>query len=192
MKITYGTLGEKGFLCGTFLLAAATSTVILFWERMLSFPYLGLPLYLVLCALVLTCLPTTGRMSRASVFRVLYRTLPALFLMGAIFHASSFSFSHELSVESPDLLFHFAEFFALGLLTARMVAPNREGRLSVRFFLLACSIVLGYGLLDEIHQSFVPGRQPSGLDLLCDASGGIFGILAYPVLFAGPRKVTSG
>ena len=157
---------------------------------MLSFPYLGLPLFLFLCALVLACLPS-GRMSKRSIFRNLYRTLPAVFLMGAIFHVSSFSFSHGLSSDFPDRLFHFAEFFALGLLTARMVAPEVEGRLPVRSFLLAFAIVLGYGLLDEIHQSFVPGRQPSGLDLLFDASGGILGILAYPVLFTGPRKLTS-
>jgi VanZ family protein len=112
--------------------------------------------------------------------------------MGAIFQASSFSFSHGLSVELPDLLFHFAEFFALGLLTARMVAPEVDGRLPIRSFLLASAIVLGYGFLDEIHQSFVPGRQPSGMDLLFDAAGGILGILAYPILFTGPRKLTSG
>ena len=58
MKITYGTTRERFFLCGVFLLAAATSAVVLLRQQLLSFPYLSLPLYLVLCAVVLACLPT--------------------------------------------------------------------------------------------------------------------------------------
>ena len=184
MKITYGTTREKALLCGVFLLAAATSAVILLREQLLSFPYLGLPLYLALCALVLACLPT-GQPSRDLLSRGLYRALPALFLMSAIFHASSFTFPPDPSADRWDFLFHFGEFFALGLLTARMVAPNIDRMHSLRSFLLASSIVLGYGLLDEIHQGFVPGRDPDWLDWLVDASGGLLGILAYPLLFTG-------
>ena len=162
MKITYGTTREKALLCGAFLLAAATSAVFLLREQLLSFPTLGLPLYL------------------------------ALFLMSAIFHASSLTFPTDPSAGRSDLLFHFGEFFALGLLTARMVAPDMDKMHSLRSLLLASSIVLGYGLLDEIHQGFVPGRDPDGLDWLVDASGGFLGIVTYPVLFKGPKKVTPG
>jgi VanZ family protein len=189
MKIPYGTGTEKALLCGAFLLAAATSAVILLREQLLSFPYLGLSLYLALCALVLACLPT-GQPSGDPLSRGLYRALPALFLMSAIFHASSFTFLTDppsFGFERSDLLFHFSEFFALGLLTARMVSPNNDERGSLRPFLLASSIVLGYGLLDEVHQAFVPGRDPDVLDWLVDASGGLVGILAYPVLFKGPK-----
>ena len=103
--------------------------------------------------------------------------------MSAIFHASSFTFPPDPSADRSDLLFHFSEFFALGLLTARMVAPDMERTPSLRSFLLASSIVLGYALLDEIHQGFVPGRDPDGLDWLVDASGGLLGILTYPVAY---------
>lgn len=194
MKIPYGTRIEKTLLCGAFLLAAATSAVILLREQLFSFPYLGLSLYLALGALVLACLPT-GQPSGDPLSRGLYRALPALFLMSAIFHASSFTFLTDppsFGFERSDLLFHFSEFFALGLLTARMVAPNIDRMHSLRSFLLASSIVLGYGLLDEIHQAFVPGREPDALDWLVDASGGLVGILAYPVLFRGPKKLTPG
>ena len=184
MKITYGTTGEKALLCGAFLLAASTSAFVLCRGQLLSFPYLGLPICLSLCALVLACLPT-GQPSRDLLSRGLYRALPALLLMSAIFHASSFTFSPDPSLVGPDFLFHFAEFFALGLFTARMVDPDMDRRHALRSFVLASSIVLGYGLLDEIHQGFVPGRDPDGLDWLVDASGGFLGILAYPVLFAG-------
>ena len=193
MKITYGTTREKALLCGVFLLAAVTSAAILLREQLLSFPFLGLPLYLALCALVLACLPT-GQPSGDLLSRALYRALPALFLMSAIFHASSFTFLTDPSFGfgRSDLLFHFSEFFALGLLTARMVAPDMDRMHSLRSLLLASSIVLGYGLLDEIHQGFVPGRDPDGLDWLVDASGGLLGILAYPVVYKGPKKLTPG
>jgi hypothetical protein len=186
VKITYGTTREKTLLCSAFLLAAATSAVILLQEQLLLFPYLALPLYLVLCALVLACLPT-GQPSGDFLSRGLYRALPALFLMSAIFYVSSFTFLTDPSFGfgHSDLLFHFSEYFALGLLTARMVAPDMDRMHSLRSLLLASSIVLGYGLLDEIHQGFVPGRDPDGLDWLVDASGGLVGILAYPVLYRG-------
>jgi VanZ family protein len=193
VKITYGTTREKALLCGAFLLAAATSAVILLREQLLSFPYLGLPVYLALCALVLACLPT-GQPSGDLLSRSLYRALPALFLMSAIYHASSITFPMDPSAGRSDLLFHFSEFFALGLLTARMVSPNIKEKHSLRPLLLAFSIVLGYGLLDEIHQGFVPGRDPDGLDWLVDASGGLIGILAYPVVYRSTcaKKVVAG
>ena len=192
MKISYGTRIEKALLCGAFLLAAATSAVILLQQQLHSFPYLALPLYLALCALVLACLPT-GQPSGDPLSRGLYRTLPALFLMSAIFHASSFTFpkAPSLGFDRSDLLFHFGEFFALGLLTARMVATDMGRIHSLRSFFLASSIVLGYGLLDEIHQGFVPGRDPDGLDWLVDASGGLVGILTYPVLYRGTTQSSS-
>jgi len=193
MKIRYGTRTEKALLCGVFLLAAATSAVILLREQLLSFPYLGLSLYLALGGLVLACLPT-GQPSGDPLSRGIYRALPALFLMSAIFHASSFTFTTNspfFGFERSDLLFHFSEFFTLGLLTARMVAPHIDGMHSLRSFLLASSIILGYGLLDEIHQGFVPGRDPDVLDWLVDASGGLVGILAYPVLYRGMDQLSS-
>ena len=188
MKIIYGSPREKAFLCGAYLLAAATTTGVLLREQLLSLPYLALPFYLVICAVVLSLLPA-GQLSTAFRRGGLYRTLPAVFLMGAIFQASSFTFPSKLSTTAlPDVFFHFVEFFALGFLTARMVAPGKEQGLTSRSFLLALSIVLGFGLLDEFHQGFVPGRDPDWVDLLFDASGGLLGILAYPLLFTGPSE----
>jgi VanZ family protein len=187
VKIIYGSPREKAFLSGAYLLAAAATIGILLREQMISLPYLGLPLYLVICAMVLFLLPV-GQVSTAFGWRWLYRTLPAVFLMGAIFRASSFTLPPKPSVALPDVTFHFVEFFALGLFTARMVAPGTERGLTLRSFLLAFSIVLGFGLADEIYQGFVPGRNPAWMDLLVDASGGLLGILVYPLLFTSPSE----
>lgn len=35
------------------------------------------------------------------------------------------------------------------------------------------SIVIGYGLFDELHQAFTPGRSVDGKDLLADMAGGL-------------------
>lgn len=185
MKTVYGTKCEKALLCGLFLLAAAASAFALARGQLLTFPYLRLPLALALYALLLACLPT-GLASGGPTSRGLYRILPALFLMSAVFLASSFTMPPGASVGLPDLVFHFGEFFVLGLLTARMVDPGMGGKRWVRPLLISFSLVAGYGLLDEIHQAFVPGRNPSVADFLVDASAGLAGILAYRFLFTCP------
>jgi VanZ family protein len=37
-------------------------------------------------------------------------------------------------------------------------------------------------MLDEIHQSFVPGRMPEVLDVLADVGGGLLGVWLFIVL----------
>ena len=59
---------------------------------------------------------------------------------------------------------HAAEYALLGYFLARGLGGRRAALLG--FFL-----AVGYSVLDEFHQSFVPGRDPSGLDLLADAFG---------------------
>ena len=39
----------------------------------------------------------------------------------------------------------------------------------------AVLLAVGYGVTDEWHQSFVPGRTPELRDLLADAVGSTFG-----------------
>lgn len=36
-----------------------------------------------------------------------------------------------------------------------------------------------YGLTDEFHQSFIPGRSPSGLDIAADTSGAALTVLLW-------------
>jgi VanZ family protein len=42
---------------------------------------------------------------------------------------------------------------------------------------LAVAAALAYGISDEFHQSFVPGRSVEGLDVVADATGGVLGAL---------------
>lgn len=40
-------------------------------------------------------------------------------------------------------------------------------------------ITLGYGVFDELHQYFVPGRYASLTDLLLNLTGALIGVLVY-------------
>lgn len=43
--------------------------------------------------------------------------------------------------------------------------------------LLAWGLALLYGITDEIHQSFVPGRHPSAVDIVVDGIGAALAVL---------------
>ncbi len=70
-----------------------------------------------------------------------------------------------------DLIEHAAAYFVLGLL-ARKAAPD------VSLWVIA-SLVALYGLSDEIHQYFVPGRFCDILDFAADATGGTIALIIH-------------
>jgi VanZ family protein len=70
-----------------------------------------------------------------------------------------------------DKVIHAAVFGGFSL-TVWMALRYSAPRVStVRLSLLAVLIATLYGLSDEIHQSFVPGRTMDGLDVVADAIG---------------------
>ncbi len=42
-------------------------------------------------------------------------------------------------------------------------------------------VAIGYGLLDEFHQSFVPGRSSTLADVGLDAMGALVGVLVADI-----------
>ena len=63
---------------------------------------------------------------------------------------------------------HYAAFFVLALLFALGLGDRARGAKGAGLVLLLC---LAYGVLDEWHQSFVPGRTPDALDVRNDMIG---------------------
>lgn len=114
--------------------------------------------------------------------RLLLSWLPAALLMGLIWTLSSFSLSGVslASVPFRDKGAHFLAYAALGFWVAHAVRAtwltpaSRRGRV-FRTLVLAWIITFAWGLLDELHQAFVPGRQPDLLDLVADAVGASVG-----------------
>jgi VanZ family protein len=74
-----------------------------------------------------------------------------------------------------DLLAHAACYGILCLLLARSLVPPRVTTWQ-RVFLLT-ALVTAYGITDEFHQLFVPGRFASGWDILADSAGGFLAAL---------------
>lgn len=100
--------------------------------------------------------------------------LPVLAWMSMIFYLSSQS---RLPVEMPDWvpyvdkLAHAAVFGILGLLFVRAWLEGRLEEINARVAGLAVSFTLLYGVTDEFHQIYVPGRSPSAGDLIADTLG---------------------
>jgi VanZ family protein len=89
--------------------------------------------------------------------------------MGLIYYASSLTGSEV--PHGPGGLAHFALYAVLGALLALALGARGGWRA------IAAAAVLGalYGLTDEFHQSFVPGRTPSVADWLIDFAGAATG-----------------
>jgi VanZ family protein len=79
---------------------------------------------------------------------------------------------------------HFIEYAALGFLyryaLTRQFAEWKA--LKVVLFTIFCALV--WGLLDELHQAFVPGRDSSLLDVCADVLGAIIGAALFPLASA--------
>jgi VanZ family protein len=75
----------------------------------------------------------------------------------------------------PDIIPHFCEYAVLAFFFIQ--AFKQAARPRTVAVGLAWLVLLA--ILDEWHQSFVPGRVCSLKDLLFDALGGLSGILAY-------------
>jgi VanZ family protein len=189
MQFRYGSPQEKWLVAGAFLLGSAASAALLAWQGLFALPYLWLSLYLLFCSVLILWLPLPRPQSSSTRDR-LYRALPALLFMIAIFLGSSYHMPSGLTLDVKDTYLHFTEYLGLGVLTARMVDPLRERRRPLATVVLALGIVAAYGALDEIHQAYVPGRTPDFGDLAWDVAGGLTGVAAY-TLFARRQRVTS-
>ena len=128
--------------------------------------------------------------------------MPAAAHYGFIFFLSSqSSFPIEAPFNQFDKLAHFGLFSLLGFLIS--FGAFKSTRLPLRkkaFLVLMTGVILS--LLDEVHQSFVPFREPDVLDAAVDAAGIVLGLFAYWVRWraqaknarakAGDRRADSG
>lgn len=84
----------------------------------------------------------------------------------------------KIEIPHIDKVVHASEYAGLGFLLCRALR-RREAPTTVD---VAVAIVLGtaYGVSDEYHQTFVPGRSGNDLgDLAADAIGSSLGALLY-------------
>ncbi len=70
-----------------------------------------------------------------------------------------------------DKIIHAGVFGGFSFTVRMALRRSRPGVSAVRLSLSAIAITVIYGLTDEVHQSFVPGREMDILDLAADAAG---------------------
>lgn len=101
-----------------------------------------------------------------------YRVV-AVVWMAVIFYLSSKSDLPSLSLFwGEDKVAHGVFFGVLGFFYVRSLRPWDQV-LSLKELILVTVMVTAYGAIDEIHQTFVMGREASLGDLAADAAGGL-------------------
>ena len=79
----------------------------------------------------------------------------------------------------PDWITHGTAYLVFAVLMARSIAGGFGRPLAGREALAVVLAVTLYGVSDEWHQSFVPGRDSSAGDVAKDAGGALVGVLVF-------------
>lgn len=88
----------------------------------------------------------------------------------------------QLVFWNSDKLLHLLAYAVLACLA--LIAVHRLRRGALWAFLMSAV----YGVVDEVHQSFVPGRSASGLDLIADALGAALVAVAWLIATRARRR----
>ena len=119
---------------------------------------------------------------------------PVVAFMALIFAVSAMSAPPAPS-NVGDKTLQFLAYGVLAALSLRATSGGRLAGLSAPSALAAWLVAVCYGVTDEFHQRFVPGRSPDPADVMADAAGaalavvvlGAFGIIARSRGTARPR-----
>lgn len=112
--------------------------------------------------------------------KIIYKILkwiPAAVIIGISWFLSSQE--HVVGMPSfwnADKLVHFVCFGGLCFWVALGCNTKTMPR---KLIALPVMIVSVYGIIDEIHQSFVPGRESSVLDWCADTLGAVLGVFIF-------------
>lgn len=103
--------------------------------------------------------------------------------MSAIYYVSSIP-GHELgstvAARFPDKVMHALGFAGL-CLTFYLACTISFGMTSKAAGWTSFGLSVAYGIADEIHQGFVPGRDPSVGDVIADAVGAALAVAAISI-----------
>jgi VanZ family protein len=95
--------------------------------------------------------------------------------MAAIFAVSSIPDVKGIPGGFSDSTAHAAEYLVLAVLFLRALAGAEWRGVTWRTSIAAIALSVAYGLADEWHQSFVPGRVSEWRDAIADATGAFAG-----------------
>jgi VanZ like protein len=115
--------------------------------------------------------------------------LPVALWMVLVFFFSSLSRLGALG-RVPDWISHPLEYGLGAVLVGRALAGGFARPLPVRLAVATVLLVTAYGVSDEYHQSFVPGRDADPLDVVKDCAGA--SLAAAALRRWGPRVAAFG
>lgn len=130
--------------------------------------------------------------------RLVLYWVPLVAWMAAIFVLSSMS-AEDIERSTPKgfplasktALAHVVEFAVLGTLVHRLLSSYGL-KSSPRLWGAVLALTIGYALTDEFHQSFVPGRDPSWVDVGLDSLGAAIGLLVRELAVQLRRRFGDG
>ena len=105
-------------------------------------------------------------------------------IAGIVFYISSLTFGAGIGGGSKSILYHFSAFFFLALFLSISLTKGKQQR----FIVLAIVLAIVYGISDELHQLFVPGRAGALSDVFINSVGIIFASMIYLIVFAYRRN----
>jgi VanZ family protein len=123
-------------------------------------------------------------MRKVTSYSFLRYQAPVLVWMALIFTASSIPTSNfpDVSIFRYDKLIHLVIYGVLGFLMHRALSRQSHFPLLARWAALwSVLFCVLYGVTDEFHQSFVPGREMSGYDLIANTVGALLSALIVRV-----------
>ena len=116
---------------------------------------------------------------------------PVAIYMAAIFYASSLNvIPGPVGYWFSDTLLHMACYAGLALFMLRALAGGKWTGVSVGVVIAAWLIATLYGVTDEWHQMYVPGRTSELRDLVNDAAGALaaLGVAGAWSIMRGPSR----
>jgi len=112
--------------------------------------------------------------------RILRYWFPVLVCMAIIFCASSLPGRDIPKIAKfQDIVFHFLAYSIFSFFLSRAIKNANLKIGKFKLIVFTALLVTFYGVSDEFHQSFVPGRSVSGFDVFIDSLGGFFGSLVF-------------
>jgi VanZ family protein len=119
-------------------------------------------------------------MDRSAGLKFLRFWFPVILYSGIIFYVSA---QPHLKVPLPGLQFdkavHLLEYVPFGFLLARGIYRTKPSVCGKNLLGLVILFSCAYGVSDEFHQSFVPGRFAALGDVMMDTAGGLIGGYLY-------------
>lgn len=105
---------------------------------------------------------------------------PVILYSGIIFCVSSIpDVTTPLPEAHFDKFLHIFEYLPFGFLVARAIGSTGSVVSGKKLWILVVLATLLYGMSDEYHQSFVPGRDFELFDIVVDTIGGAIGGAVY-------------